>query len=762
MKGFPKSNIFAPKKTIGSGPNKEPKKDSGCVVTEPKTASQNKSVVKMSQMPETVNMTQYDKTLMIGTTQNSILFGTSQASDQFDTTRRLDGISKNNVTAITMSNQFRNTRDDYSMSVTPMSVTPMNSTQMDEDSFSFDDFEYGDRLPIQNNQDGNKKKFNPVLSFDGMSDSDQIPIGTSGGNGGSPANKDNGSSIESIHEIEWYNERLNKLRELSEDLVHQQKYESNPALITFEGLLKSVFAFSDIDDHCYNWFFSLMIYLGKCYIRYTNSDLPVYERPTDTMGEETTDKLKQNIKVLIGPQPHFTDLDSSGMRSLDVIPVGITSSSTNKKLFVCILDDSKTVGKMFMNDSFYNIDVNGFMYKSYFVSYRREVVRDGRVFLITKYMDRISMRKSLEKRFANEDDKIEFALFVLENIDKLVISEEYVKDEKEYAILDLYSLVTDVFKRYAERQRNGLEENILMYDIISARKVNSLQINRTVYQLGIKTRYGVVKDSCTIAYAYWVYRMKYIDRDYFDRAWLRQEMSIRTNKDSNVDCLCNYVFFDGISDNMFTIDSYFSTEEDGFSGSDLEEMVYNFSYMFEKGYIDDDRKFDNDLRTYLKIKGSDSLRVITGSYLAWISGFVKGISYYDISMIYHLIYTMNLGCSEQYNYMKEFGKRYMELLESDKKSSPSKILFNALLESSPFVSEIDKIPVNIYPEEKTKTHITKTADTVLKIEAETKRPESKKKKTTKKARTADTQFKIEQPTVKALKSLAKNETTKKD
>ncbi len=420
-----------------------------------------------------------------------------------------------------------------------------------------------------------------------------------------------------------------------------------------------------LDGNEFQSFFSLMIYMGKCYknSRVISAGEAIASHLLD-FGEGQEARiltLINRLNLLIGPTPsnYSSSYHSSRMVTLDVIPVGNTTysgGSGNKDLFFCLLEkdhDPKEKVSIYpvMNfpnevdlfrgfdaDRLFDITKDGFRYKSYIISYYRKAMTKDYFMSIRKYTDRVTMRLKLVECFSHDEDKVEFALFVLENIDIIAINPDYIRNGANYVAFDLHSFITDLFSYYND-DNNG---SVLDYNDMTVNEkftVNG-KVNQANPYMGLKTSFGVVCDDSTIASLFWLYRLKYLRPTYYDRSWLSRQFRIRFNKDSSIGSLCHYTFQKiDVPMNVLTIDS------DVDYGQALLVLENTYAQSLE-GYeptVDEineiEDRMDIDLKIYYD-KLDDDQKVVIRRYLSWFKTCISNVKRYDIAMIYQLIYTI--------------------------------------------------------------------------------------------------------------------------
>lgn len=438
-------------------------------------------------------------------------------------------------------------------------------------------------------------------------------------------------------------------------------------------------------------FFSLMIYMGKCYRNYRgfSAESAIASHLLD-FGEDQEARIStliNRLNLLIGPTPsnYSSSYHSSRMVTLDVIPVGNTTysgSSGNKDLFFCLLeknhDPTEKVSKYpvtnfpnnvdlfkgFDADRLFDITKDGFRYKSYIISYYRKTTTKDYFMSIRKYTDRVTMRLKLTECFYSDEDKVEFALFVLENIDIIAINPDYIRNGANYVAFDLHSFITDLFSYYNDK--NG---SVLDYNDMTAKEkftVNG-KVNQANPYMGLKTSFGVVCDDSTIAYLFWLYRLKYLRPTYYDKSWLSRQFRIRFNKDSSIGSLCHYTFQKiNVPMNVLTIDSDVDYGK-ALLVSDIDYALTLRGYeptVKEIGEIED--RMDDDLKIYYD-KLDDDQRVVIRRYLSWFKTCISNVKRYDIAMIYQLIYTIQSVVDKgpgKYTDPMDRYTNYMDILKS--------------------------------------------------------------------------------------------------
>lgn len=477
-----------------------------------------------------------------------------------------------------------------------------------------------------------------------------------------------------------------------------------------------------LDGNEFQSFFSLMIYMGKCYknSRVISAGEAIASHLLD-FGEGQEARiltLINRLTLLIGPTPsnYSSSYHSSRMVTLDVIPVGNTTysgSSGNKDLFFCLLekdhDPKEKVSKYpvinfpnevdlfkgFDADRLFDITKDGFRYKSYIISYYRKTTTKDYFMSIRKYTDRITMRLKLVECFSRDEDKVEFALFVLENIDIIAINPDYIRNGANYVAFDLHSFITDLFSYYEDNNGSVLDYNDMT---VNEKFTVNGKVNQANPYMGLKTSFGVVCDDSTIASLFWTYRLKYLRPTYYDRSWLSRQFRIRFNKDSSIGSLCHYTFQKiDVPMNVLTIDS------DVDYGQALLVLDNKYAQSLEgydptvKEISEIEDRMDTDLKIYYDKLGDDQKNVIR-RYLKWFKTCISNVKRYDIAMIYQLIYTIQSVVDKgpgKYTDLMDRYTNYMDILKvvSDKAREaiengeqglpPNSVLFVSLQVASP-------------------------------------------------------------------------------
>ena len=217
-----------------------------------------------------------------------------------------------------------------------------------------------------------------------------------------------------------------------------------------------------------------------------NSNCQLSSIPSDQIGKPFLEtNLKSNLHTLIGPYPYIKKSNSK-LKSLKVIPLSDTSTKVNSPMFYCICSKNENL-----------INKNGL------VSYYHKQTYDGNTYIISKYTDRVTMRLYLLKCFDNNEDMVDFALFVLENLHFIKINSLYLSISNEVVVFDLYSFINNVFVHYS------INQNILSYSKLSSENLRG-KVNYTINSMGVlvngNTYYSDDGQSVSNAYAYFTYR----------------------------------------------------------------------------------------------------------------------------------------------------------------------------------------------------------------------------------------------------------------
>lgn len=295
-----------------------------------------------------------------------------------------------------------------------------------------------------------------------------------------------------------------------------------------------IYMFTMVRENVKVGFYNILSFVQAMYV----TDLPNDDTITisnDWRRDVNTDitsvpnaSLIDLLLQIVGPSP--TNLDSRHARSdmvkiSGVINVGVTSSTSNSKLFYCLLRHSTDFSRENL------------------ISYvkRGNIIENGAntMYSVYKYTDRPHLRLFLHNQNLDELTKNLYC-FILENIGLFKIASKYVIQTDEYVILDIYSLVNNIIARYSDIG------NILDYNALDPTDVATkrLRHNYCLEDIAIDTKVGHVNNSLTFAHAYWLYTFRYIGLPYNDRTWFREYVRStdypHTNLDSNLTQLCSY------------------------------------------------------------------------------------------------------------------------------------------------------------------------------------------------------------------------------
>lgn len=412
--------------------------------------------------------------------------------------------------------------------------------------------------------------------------------------------------------------------------------------------LEETFHLKNTDRSVYKWFYSFMNYLGKCYINIPGKYNTLVDTVDDSVHMKEEDRfafyksVTRSLSMLSGPFPsnRSSSYKSENVKLLNVIPVGCTNFRMNTKLFFCVFYPNIDLGEL--SKTMFAMKEDGYNFKNFFISYHRNIESDNRIFTVHKSTDRVTMRIQLAEVFTDRD-MLDFALFIMENIHIIGVNKDYFVENSRLVVFDLYSFVINIFHHYDaddssdlnRRTNRSLRNNILRKQTMGKPENPLLgKRNRFIKEIGIKTPHGMVSDDTTIAYAFWLYRLKYIYPEHKDFSWIGG-LDIRTNRDSSVKNLCYYSIRDkNDSENILTIDSDMG----------IMSGVNNYQNYFRRDdYNENELKklFDHDLEKYYN-KQNVAAQVCILVYLRWFydhfNRTVK-LNHLDISYIYQIIYT---------------------------------------------------------------------------------------------------------------------------
>lgn len=320
------------------------------------------------------------------------------------------------------------------------------------------------------------------------------------------------------------------------DIVKRNVTKINDNMIQkrLEEAKEYIYMFTMVRENVKVGFYNILSFVQAMYA----TDLPNDDTITisnDWRRDVNTDitsvpnaSLIDLLLQIVGPSP--SNLSSryalSNMVKISgVINVGFTSSTSNSKLFYCLLRHS-----------------TGFSREN-LISYvkRGNVIENGAntMYSVYKYTDRPHLRFFLHNQDFDELTKNLYC-FILENIGLFKIASKYVIQTDEYVILDIYSLVNNIIAKYSDIG------NILDYSALDPTNVATKQLrhNYCLEDIAIDTKIGHVNNTLTFAHAYWLYTFRYIGLPYNDRTWFRELVRSvdypHTNLDSNLTQLCSY------------------------------------------------------------------------------------------------------------------------------------------------------------------------------------------------------------------------------
>jgi len=370
-------------------------------------------------------------------------------------------------------------------------------------------------------------------------------------------------------------------------------------------------------------FYYFMTYFGKCYksipLEMNNLNYQLSSIPSDQIGKTFLEtNLKSNLHTLIGPYP-YVKKSNSKLKSLKVIPLSDISTKVNSPIFYCICSKDENL-----------INKNGL------VSYYHKQKYDGNTYIISKYTDRVTMRLYLLKCFDNNEDMVDFALFVLENLHFIKINSLYLSISNEVVVFDLYSFINNIFIHYSTNQ------NLLSYSKLSTENLRG-KVNYTIDSMGILVNGNTLYDDTTIAYLFWLYRSSYCGIVYYDKSWLSKYLNIRTIKDSDIKQLAHYIKTPyGRNINIDTIDSKVFLNYNSIEG------YYS--------YLDNLKtRFDEDLIIYFSNRSSNEKENIL-TYLYYLT------KRYNFNKLYfYMIYPFIYSCLSGIDQMTPFFNFLYEL-----------------------------------------------------------------------------------------------------
>lgn len=372
------------------------------------------------------------------------------------------------------------------------------------------------------------------------------------------------------------------------NIVKRNVIKINDTMIQkrLEEAKEYIYMFTMVRENVKVGFYNILSFVQAMY----STDLPNDDTITisnDWRRDVNTDitsvpnaSLIDLLLQIVGPSP--TNLSSryalSNMVKISgVINVGFTSSTSNSKLFYCLLRHS-----------------TGFSREN-LISYVKHgnVIENGTStrYSVYKYTDRPHLRLFLHNQDFDELTKNLYC-FILENIGLFKIASKYVIQTDEYVILDIYSLVNNIIAKYSDIG------NILDYNALDPTDVATkrLRHNYCLEDIAIDTKNGHVNNSLTFAHAYWLYTFRYIGLPYNDRTWFRELVRStdypHTNLDSNLTQLCSYCvqrlddtyLWDPLDPNIQFPSSLKGEEIDMKMAKDLETF-YNMTSQDNKGAI---------------------------------------------------------------------------------------------------------------------------------------------------------------------------------
>lgn len=342
-------------------------------------------------------------------------------------------------------------------------------------------------------------------------------------------------------------------------------------------------------------FYLFMSFVERSYPEIPNSNFISGDiRPT--VDEIANINMMLNYLQREIPNPNNT---GSSYRSNDMfklrrlIPVGDTTSN-DAPLFYCILDNDNTIDKRCV------------------ISYVDRRIIDNKRYIIRKYTDRITMRSILIKTFNGDNNKIDFALFILENLHFITVHKKYIKIGENTIVFDLYSLIQNVFNYYDTNNR--LLDYIKIKNELKEKDL--LKANLFIKDIGLNYNNYSVNDDNTIAYIFWLYKIKYLVVDYKDQSWVNKIFNIKTTLSSNIKKLASYqIYKDYGKDNILNIDSDYTIEYDinipGIDISKIDISKFNPSNDLKTFYESRNEEEQLSIRKYLYIiLSSDNLDIL--------------------------------------------------------------------------------------------------------------------------------------------------------
>ena len=279
------------------------------------------------------------------------------------------------------------------------------------------------------------------------------------------------------------------------------------------------------------------MFMAFCQKQYIKENIPVNTQVTihshANESLETSLKSVENAKTidilrsLVGPSPYSTNAvrHKPGMVSLTSVHPVSSTSTTNSKLFYCILNSNTSITK-------YSI-----------ISYvsSTSIQENGTIFYMNlkKYTDRRCLRTALYS-YNFDDITTELYCFILENIHMFSFDPMYIKQTDSYVILDLYALVSNIMYFYTENGGGNMLDLQVLNIFRSENK--SLYQNELLPDIAINTRLGYVNNSNTFVFAFWKYELNILQIKYYDDTWFSNEVPNFpiTSLETNLDAQCFY------------------------------------------------------------------------------------------------------------------------------------------------------------------------------------------------------------------------------
>lgn len=333
------------------------------------------------------------------------------------------------------------------------------------------------------------------------------------------------------------------------------------------------------------------------------------------LNEEESKIFMSKLNYLIGPNPNklnYISYSSKNMISLENLKSVSDFSNNLSPLFYCILNNPNNE-----NDNNYNF-IDGI------ISYNNKIItKNKKIYSIKKFTDRVTMRLILRKYFNDDELKITFSLFILENTHMILINKKYIYKNNNILIFDLYSFINDIIKTY----RNN--DNLLYFNSFKNIIESSNVRNREITEMGIKIDGNEISDSTTIAYIYWLYEINYFSiYKFYDKSWLRNTSSIiRTVKDSTLKQLAFYsiIKLEDYNLNYDLLPNY----------NDLDNILLNNSTVPKEIII---KKFSKDMLYYYN---NIEIENCKNNIINYFSLFYDKINIIEFCYIFPLFYSCN-------------------------------------------------------------------------------------------------------------------------